>query len=87
MRQTPFRPAEAGFVVPAGVPTMTSLECLSCHLFFWPLDLVDGKCLGCSRVMPQVVKLCRMGDCDEPVLSNHHWYCKRHREEMLDRRL
>jgi hypothetical protein len=37
--------------------------------------------------MPQVVKLCRMDDCDEPVLSNRHWYCKRHREEMLDKRL
>jgi hypothetical protein len=50
-------------------------------------DLRDGMCLGCSRVKPQVVKLCGMEDCDEPVLSNHHWYCKRHREEILDKRL
>jgi hypothetical protein len=81
MRQTPLEPAEAGFVV------QSSLRCSSCGLHFVRGDLLDGKCLGCSRVMPQITKLCRMGDCEEPVLSNHHWYCKQHREEMLDKRL
>jgi hypothetical protein len=38
-------------------------------------------------VRPAIVKLCGMGDCDEPVLSTRHWYCKQHREEMLDKRL